>query len=85
MTERQNKRCAIYTRKSHEDGLDKEFNSLEAQREVCEAAIRAKAHERWTIVAEEYNDGGFSGGNIDRPGLERLLEDIRDGRIDQGP
>lgn len=82
MTERQNKRCAIYTRKSHEDGLDKEFNSLEAQREVCEAAIRAKAHERWTIVAEEYNDGGFSGGNIDRPGLERLLEDIRDGRID---
>ncbi len=75
-------RCAIYTRKSSEEGLEQEFNSLDAQRESCEAYIKSQAQEGWKLVRKHYDDGGFSGGNIERPGLERLLADIRDGQVD---
>ncbi len=75
-------RCAIYTRKSSEEGLDQAFNSLHAQREACEAYIKSQAHEGWTALPGLYDDGGFSGGNIDRPALQRLLADIDAGRID---
>src|SRR5438874_13186548 len=74
--------CAIYTRKSSEEGLEQEFNSLEAQREACEAYIRSQRHEGWASARTRYDDGGFSGGNIERPALQRLLADIREGRID---
>jgi site-specific DNA recombinase len=76
------KRCAIYTRKSSEEGLEQEFNSLAAQREACEAYIRSQRHEGWVATRTHYDDGGFSGGNMERPALQRLLADIRDGRID---
>src|SRR5438094_4109235 len=76
------KRCAIYTRKSSEEGLEQEFNSLEAQREACEAYIRSQRHEGWASARTRYDDGGFSGGNIERPALQRLLADIGAGRID---
>src|ERR1700740_718599 len=76
------KRCAIYTRKSSEEGLEQEFNSLAAQREACEAYIRSQQHEGWVLVRTRYDDGGFSGGTMERPALQRLLADIRDGRID---
>ena len=76
------KRCAIYTRKSSEEGLEQEFNSLQAQCEACEAYIRSQHHEGWALTRTRYDDGGFSGGNIERPALQRLLADIRDGRID---
>jgi site-specific DNA recombinase len=76
------KRCAIYTRKSSEEGLEQEFNSLHAQREASEAYIRSQRHEGWVVVPTGYDDGGFSGGNLERPGLQRLLADIRAGRID---
>ena len=75
-------RCAIYTRKSTEDGLEQEFNSLDAQRESGEAFIKSQAHEGWTCAAGHYDDGGFTGGNMDRPALKRLLADIEAGRID---
>ena len=75
-------RCAIYTRKSTEEGLDQEFNSLDAQREACAAYILSQRHEGWTLVPGDYDDGGFSGGNMERPGLRRLLEDVRQGRVD---
>jgi site-specific DNA recombinase len=75
-------RCAIYTRKSSEEGLDQAFNSLHAQREACEAYIKSQAHEGWTALPAVYDDGGFSGGNLDRPALKRLLADIDAGRID---
>src|SRR5205807_5801927 len=75
------KRCAIYTRKSSEEGLEQEFNSLAAQREACEAYIRSQQHEGWVLVRTRYDDGGFSGGNMGRPALQRLLADIRAGRI----
>ena len=75
------KRCAIYTRKSSEEGLEQEFNSLAAQREACEAYIRSQQHEGW-LLARNYDDGGFSGGNLERPAAQRLLADIRAGRID---
>ncbi|MFT3881786.1 MAG: recombinase family protein [Gemmatales bacterium] len=75
-------RCAIYTRKSTEEGLEQEFNSLDAQREGAEAFIKSQSHERWTCVPERYDDGGFTGGNIERPALKRLLEDIEAGRVD---
>ena len=74
------RRCAIYTRKSSEEGLDQEFNSLEAQREACEAYIRSQQHEGWASARNRYDDGGFSGGNMERPALKRLLSDIRAGR-----
>src|SRR5438270_8343578 len=76
------KRCAIYTRKSSEEGLEQEFNSLAAQREACEAYIRSQQHEGWVLARTRYDDGGFSGGNMERPALQRLLTDIRAGRID---
>src|SRR5438132_13459101 len=76
------KRCAIYTRKSSEEGLEQEFNSLAAQREACEAFIRSQRAEGWVLARTRYDDGGFSGGNLERPALQRLLADIRAGRID---
>ena len=75
-------RCAIYTRKSSEEGLDQSFNSLHAQREACEAYITSQKHEGWHALSARYEDGGFSGGNMDRPGLKKLLEDIAAGKID---
>ena len=75
-------RCAIYTRKSSEEGLDMEFNSLDAQRESCEAYVASQKPEGWVPVADRYDDGGWSGGNLDRPALQRLLADIEAGRID---
>ncbi len=75
-------RCAIYTRKSSEEGLEQEFNSLDAQREACEAYIASQRAEGWRAMREGYDDGGYSGGNLDRPGLQNLLEDIRDGLVD---
>src|SRR5271169_6361479 len=76
------RRCAIYTRKSSEEGLEQEFNSLAAQCEACEAFIRSQRHEGWVLVRTRYDDGGFSGGNLERPALQHLLADIRAGRID---
>ena len=75
-------RCAVYTRKSTEEGLEMEFNSLDAQREACEAYIASQKPEGWLLIPEPYDDGGFSGGTLDRPALKRLLADIEDGRID---
>ncbi|WP_325545171.1 recombinase family protein [Sphingopyxis sp.] len=75
-------RCAIYTRKSTEDGLEQEFNSLHAQREACEAYILSQRHEGWTLIPDDYDDGGFSGGSMARPGLQRLLADVETGRVD---
>ncbi len=75
-------RCAIYTRKSTDDGLEQEFNSLDAQRDACEAYIRSQTGEGWRLVSTRYDDGGFSGGSMDRPGLRNLLEDIAANRID---
>lgn len=76
------RRCAIYTRKSTEEGLEQQFNSLDAQRESCEAYILSQAGEGWECLPEFYDDGGWSGGNMDRPALKRLLEDIGKGWID---
>ena len=76
------KRCAIYTRKSSEEGLEQEFNSLAAQREACEAYIRSQQHEGWVLARNRYDDGGFSGGSMERPALQELLADIRARRID---
>jgi DNA invertase Pin-like site-specific DNA recombinase len=76
------KRCAIYTRKSTEEGLDQEFNSLDAQREACAAYILSQRHEGWTLVPDYYDDGGFSGGNMERPGLRQLLAEVKAGRVD---
>ncbi|GAB6166188.1 recombinase family protein [Thermostilla marina] len=75
-------RCAIYTRKSTDEGLDQEFNSLDAQREAAEAFIRSQAGEGWTFLADRYDDGGFTGGNLDRPALRHLLADIEAGKVD---
>jgi len=75
-------RCAVYTRKSSEEGLEQSFNSLDAQREACEAYILSQRHEGWKLVATHYDDGGFSGGNMQRPALVKLLEDIAAKRVD---
>src|SRR5438552_17736397 len=75
-------RCAIYTRKSTEEGLDQEFNSLQAQRESAEAYIASQKEAGWKLVPDHYDDGGFSGGNLDRPALRRLLDDVEAGRVD---
>lgn len=75
-------RCAIYTRKSSEEGLDMEFNSLDAQREACEAYIASQKAEGWIALETLYDDGGFSGGTLERPALKRLMEDIENGRVD---
>lgn len=74
-------RCAIYTRKSSEEGLEQDFNSLAAQREACEAYIASQKHAGWSLFARDYDDGGFSGGTLERPGLRQLLEDIRSGEV----
>jgi site-specific DNA recombinase len=76
------RRCAVYTRKSSEEGLEQDFNSLHAQREACEAFIKSQQGEGWRLVKTAYDDGGLSGGNMERPALQRLLEDIRHGLID---
>lgn len=76
------KRCAVYTRKSTEDGLEQEFNSLDAQYEACAAYALSQKHEGWHLLPDRYDDGGYSGGNMERPGLKRLLEDVADGRVD---
>lgn len=75
-------RCAIYTRKSSEEGLEQEFNSLDAQREACEAYIASQRSEGWVLVRDQYDDGGISGGTLDRPALKQLLDDIEDGLVD---
>ena len=75
-------RCAVYTRKSTEEGLEMEFNSLDAQREACEAYIASQKSEGWVELADRYDDGGFSGGTLERPALKRLLADIENGRVD---
>ena len=74
-------RCAVYTRKSTEEGLEQEFNSLDAQREACEAYIASQKAEGWLLVADRYDDGGFSGGTLERPALQRLIEDVEAQRI----
>ncbi|SFJ17959.1 recombinase family protein [Aerobium aerolatum] len=75
-------RCAIYTRKSSEEGLEQEFNSLDAQREACEAYIASQRSEGWVLVRDQYDDGGISGGTLERPALKQLLADIEDGLVD---
>ncbi|MEQ8933163.1 MAG: recombinase family protein, partial [Nitratireductor sp.] len=75
-------RCAIYTRKSTEDGLEQGFNSLDAQHEACAAYVASQRGEGWKLLPARYDDGGVSGGTLERPGLQRLMEDIDDGRID---
>lgn len=75
-------RCAVYTRKSTEEGLEQEFNSLDAQREACAAYIASQRHEGWVPVKQHYDDGGFSGGNMNRPGLQQLLAEVEAGRVD---
>jgi site-specific DNA recombinase len=75
-------RCAVYTRKSSEEGLDMDFNSLDAQRESCEAYVLSQRAEGWVLVADRYDDGGFSGGTLERPALKRLLADVKTGKID---
>src|SRR5438067_12679202 len=75
-------RCAIYTRKSTEEGLQQEFNSLDAQREAAQAYIASQQHEGWVCLPDRYDDGGFTGGNMERPALQRLLADVREGKVD---
>lgn len=75
-------RCAIYTRKSTEEGLDMDFNSLDAQREAAESFINSQRHEGWVVLPEHYDDGGFTGGNMERPALQRLLSDVEAGKVD---
>ncbi len=80
--DRTQSRCAIYTRKSTTEGLDQEFNSLDAQRESGEAYIVSMKHEGWVCIPTRYDDGGFTGGNMERPALQRLMADIEAGKID---
>src|ERR1700710_2438870 len=75
-------RCAIYTQKSTDEGLEQEFNSLDAQREACAAFILSQKHEGWTVLTTPYDDGGSSGGNVERPALKHLIADIEAGKID---
>src|SRR5271166_1160141 len=75
-------RCAVYTRKSSEEGLEQAFNSLHAQREACEAFIRSQQGEGWRVIETGYDDGGLSGGTLERPALKRLLADIGNGGVD---
>ncbi len=78
----QRSRCAVYTRKSTEEGLEQDFNTLDAQREACTAFVQSQKHEGWTLLPTTYDDGGYSGGSLERPALQRLLSDIEAGRID---
>lgn len=75
-------KCAIYTRKSTDEGLEKEFNTLEAQREAGLNYVKSQVHQGWEALSEHYDDGGYSGGNMNRPALKRLFEDIRAGKVD---
>src|SRR5688500_15530122 len=75
-------RCAVYTRKSTEEGLEQEFNSLDAQREAGQAYIQSQQQEGWVCLPDRYDDGGYTGGNLERPALKRLLTDIEAGKID---
>src|SRR5258708_40265650 len=75
-------RCAIYTRKSTEEGLDQDFNALDARRESAEAYIHSQAHADWICLPQRYDDGGYTGSNLDRPALQRLLADIQAGQVD---
>lgn len=75
-------RCAVYTRKSTEEGLDQNYNTLDAQRDAGENYIKSQQHEGWEILPTRYDDGGFTGGNMDRPALKQLMEDIQEGKID---
>ena len=75
-------RCAIYTRKSSEEGLDQDFNSLDAQREACEAYVKSQRAEGWEASPDRYDDGGYSGGTTERPGLQRLLAEVKAGKVD---
>ena len=75
-------RCAIYTRVSTDQGLEQDFNSLDAQCDASQSYIRSQAHAGWTLVRSKYDDGGFSGGNTDRPALQRLLEDVKAAKVD---
>ncbi len=81
MTQKPVIRCAIYTRKSTEEGLDQAFNSLDAQYEACAAYIASQRHEGWKLIPDRFDDGGLSGGTLDRPALQRLLAEIDAGRI----
>ena len=76
------RRCAIYTRKSSKEGLEQDFNSLHAQREACEAFIKSQAGEGWRLIKTSYDDGGLAGGTMERPALQRLLEDMRRRLVD---
>ncbi len=76
------KRCAIYVRKSSEEGLDMTYNSLEAQSDACAAYIASQRHEGWVKLSKVYEDGGYSGGNMERPGLQQLLADVAAGKVD---
>ena len=73
-------RCAIYTRKSTEHNLDLAFNSLDAQREACEAYVKSQAHEGWKLIRDKFDDGGLSGASLERPALQTLLDQVRGGR-----
>src|SRR3954471_14383135 len=75
-------RCAMYTRVSTDHGLEQDFNSLDAQREAAEAYVKSQAHEGWRLIRESFDDGGFSGGALERPALQRLLSSIRSGLVD---
>jgi site-specific DNA recombinase len=75
-------KCAVYTRKSTEEGLDQDFNSLDAQRESAEAYIKSQENEGWVCLPDRYDDGGFTGGNMDRPALKALIRDIEAGKVD---
>ena len=75
-------RCAVYTRKSSEEGLEQDFNSLRAQREACEAYVRSQKHEGWVVLPAQYDDGGISGGTMERPALQRLMAAIESGLVD---
>src|SRR6202047_3910983 len=82
MTNTSSRRCAVYTRKSSEEGLEQDFNSLQAQREACEAFIKSQASEGWRLIKTAYDDGGLSGGTMERPALQQLLADIEQGLIE---
>src|SRR3984885_2577900 len=75
-------RCAVYTRKSTDHNLDLEFNSLDAQREACEAYIKSQAHEGWRLIPTHYDDGAFSGASLERPALQKLLDEVRANKAD---
>jgi site-specific DNA recombinase len=75
-------RCAVYTRKSSEEGLELAFNSLDAQREACAAYIDSQRHEGWLVLDDRYDDGGYSGGTLERSALQRLIRDIEAGRVE---